>query len=161
MGVEVILEDDRWQALGLESLAERALAATLTHQQLDPSKFEIALLAADEDRIAALNADFRGKPQPTNVLSWPSADRGAEMEGAMPNLSTDDTELGDIALAWETCEAEAKDQKKPLEQHILHLIVHGVLHLLGFDHVREKDGDLMESQEIAILCALGVPNPYV
>ena len=160
MTVDVIIEDDRWNALGLQALADKAFRATLSHLKLDPAAFEIALMAADDDRIATLNADFRGKPQPTNVLSWPSAERGAATEGDLPEPPEGDPELGDIALAFETCAREAKDQKKPLEQHILHLIVHGILHLLGFDHVRDKDGDLMEAQEIAILRALGVPNPY-
>ncbi len=159
MSVDVISEDTRWEKLGLQALADRAVAATLVHLGLDPNAYDVALLAADDARIAALNADFRARPQPTNVLSWPSEDRAADQDGAHPAKATT-PELGDIALAYETCQAEAKEQKKPLDQHILHLIVHGVLHLLGYDHMREKDGDLMESQEIAILRVLGVPNPY-
>ena len=84
MCIEPIIEDDRWTAAGLEPLAGRAAAATLTHFGLDPAAFEIALLACDDARIAALNADFRGKPQPTNVLSWPETDLAAEVDGDAP-----------------------------------------------------------------------------
>ncbi len=160
MGIDVVIEDERWSAVGLEALAEQAYEATLARVSLEPEAWEAVLLGANDARIAALNRDFRGKPQPTNVLSWPSEERGAEEAGQEPLPPGGDTELGDIALAFETCQIEAKEQEKPIEQHILHLIVHGLLHLLGYDHVRERDGDLMESHEIAILGALGVPNPY-
>lgn len=160
MSVDVILEDDRWEPLNLTGLADRAVTACLQHLGLDPGAYEVTLLGADDARIATLNDTFRGKSQPTNVLSWPSEDRAPAAEGAVPD-PPETPELGDIALAYDTCAAEAKDQEKPLEQHILHLIVHGVLHLLGYDHMTEDDGDLMESQEIAILRVLGVPNPYV
>ena len=160
MSVDVIIEDERWKAAGLEALANRAIGATLTHLGHDPDAWEVAVLGTDDARIAALNADFRGKPQPTNVLSWPSMERGAEIPGADPDAPLGDPELGDIALAWETCAREAAEQGKTAEQHFLHLIVHGMLHLLGYDHVRTGDGDLMESHEIAILAALGVPDPY-
>lgn len=161
MTVDVIIEDPRWAEAGLEALAGRAADATLTHFGLDPEAWEIALLGTDDARIAALNADFRGKPQATNVLSWPSAERAADTPGTDPEPPTGDPELGDIALAFETCQREAAEQGKPPEQHFLHLIVHGVLHLLGYDHIRDADGDLMESHEIAILAELGVPNPYM
>lgn len=161
MTVDVVIEDPRWEAAGLEALAERAVSATLTHLGLDPEAWEVVVLGADDARLAELNAAFRGKAQPTNVLSWPSGERGAEAPGTDPEPPSGDPELGDIALGWETCAREAADQGKPPEQHFLHLIVHGVLHLLGYDHVLDGDGDLMESHETAILAMLGVPDPYM
>jgi probable rRNA maturation factor len=158
--VDVIIEDSRWEAAGLEALAGRAVRATLEHLGLEDDDWEVALVGCDDARIAALNADFRGKPQPTNVLSWPSAERGAPEEGAVPLPPEGDPELGDIAIAFETCEREAEAGGKPLAEHALHLVVHGTLHLLGYDHVRERDGDLMEAVETAILEELGVPDPY-
>lgn len=160
MGVDVIIEDERWDRAGLEPLAERAVAAALSHLGLEPADWDIAVLGCDDDRIAALNADFRGKPKPTNVLSWPSEERGAKDEGAPPEPPVGDPELGDIAIAFETCEREAADAGRPLADHAIHLVVHGCLHLLGYDHVRDRDGDLMETTETAILAKLGVPDPY-
>lgn len=160
MSVDVIIEDARWNDAGLADLAERAVAATLARVGLSAEHWEVTVLGCDDVRIAALNTEFRGKPTPTNVLSWPSQERGSSVPGQEPDLPTGMGELGDIALAFETCEREAAHQGKPVEQHFLHLIVHGVLHLLGYDHVREGDGDLMESHEIAILAHLGVPDPY-
>ncbi|MGR3515346.1 MAG: rRNA maturation RNase YbeY [Paracoccaceae bacterium] len=161
MSVDVIIEDPRWADAGLDDLAEQAFAATLTHLGLDPNAWEVTVLGCDDARIQALNGEFRAKAQPTNVLSWPSAERGAEIAGEAPEPPVGEPELGDIALAFETCQREAAEQNKPAEQHFLHLTVHGLLHLLGYDHEREGDGDLMESVEIAILRALGVPNPYL
>ena len=160
MSVEVIIEDERWQTAGLKSLAERAVGAVFAQLSLDLQAWEVVVLGADDARIAGLNQQFRGKAQPTNVLSWPSEERGAGTPGTDPDPPVGDPELGDIALAWETCAREAAEQGKTEEQHFLHLIVHGVLHLLGYDHVRAGDGDLMESRETAILAVLGVPDPY-
>ena len=165
MLTDTILEDDRWQAAGLAPLAERAALAALGHLGLDPALFEVAVLACDDARIAVLNADFRGKPQPTNVLSWPSDERGADADGGAParphpGPAGMPEELGDIAIAWETCEREAEDQGKPLRDHVSHLIVHATLHLLGYDHVRDGDAALMEGTEIRILEAMGLSNPY-
>ena len=160
MNLEVAIEDENWRAAGLAELAERAARAVFDRLTISADTFELSILACDDARIAALNADFRGKPQPTNVLSWPSADRTADSDGDRPAPPTGDPELGDIALAFETCQREAAEQGKRFEQHILHLIVHGLLHLLGYDHARDGDADLMESTETAILQVLGVPDPY-
>lgn len=163
--VDTLIEDARWGAFGLEDLAEAAAGATLAALALPTSGFEISLLGCDDRRIADLNADFRGKPQPTNVLSWPSDERGADADGGAParphpGPAGMPEELGDIAIAWETCEREAEDQGKPLRDHVSHLIVHATLHLLGYDHVRDGDAALMEGTEIRILEAMGLSNPY-
>ncbi|MEZ5715295.1 MAG: rRNA maturation RNase YbeY [Paracoccaceae bacterium] len=160
--VDPIIEDPRWDAAELPALAERAAAAVLAHLGLDTGGFEIALLACDDARIATLNADFRGKPQPTNVLSWPSEERGAEADGSapLPPDDGDDPELGDIAIAFDTCAREAAERGLPLADHATHLIVHGTLHLLGYDHQRDLDATLMEGLETAILGKLGLADPY-
>jgi probable rRNA maturation factor len=162
MMVDVMMEERRWRVLDLEALANIAADATLGHFGLLAAEFEISLLACNDARIAVLNEDFRGKPQPTNVLSWPSIERGAARAGdtpALPRLGRD-SELGDIAIAYDTCAAEAEAGEKPLADHTTHLIVHAVLHLLGYDHQREPDATLMEACEDAILCKLGIPDPY-
>lgn len=163
--VECIIEDDRWDAFGLEPLAERAAVATLEALGLGRTGFLISVLGCDDARIAVLNADFRGKPQPTNVLSWPSEERGAEAPGAMPDLpqpgdADDPEELGDIAIALDTCLREAAGPGKAPADHVTHLLVHGVLHLLGFDHIDDADAALMEATEVRILASLGVADPY-
>ncbi|TNC48960.1 rRNA maturation RNase YbeY [Rubellimicrobium rubrum] len=162
--VETLAEDHRWEVLGLEDLAERSCRATLVRLGLEPAAYEISLLACNDKRIAELNEDFRGKPQPTNVLSWPSDERGADKAGEMPHLPPPEPPmpvgLGDIAIAYETCAREAREAGKSLEDHAAHLLVHGTLHLLGFDHERDGDADLMEGLETEILRELGLADPY-
>ncbi|MBK5932716.1 rRNA maturation RNase YbeY [Rhodovulum imhoffii] len=160
--VDTIAEDPRWQEAGLPALAERACRATLNHLGLDPAGVEICLLGCDDSRIAALNAEFREKPRPTNVLSWPSRERAAGADGGRPDLPEGPLcELGDIAIAWETCAREAEAQGKPFADHVSHLLVHGCLHLLGYDHIRPGDAALMERLEVEILAKLGIADPYV
>ncbi|WP_323779791.1 rRNA maturation RNase YbeY [Thalassovita sp.] len=169
MLTDTILEDDRWQEAGLDRLAEAAARATLVHLGLDPDRYEVAVLGCNDVRIAELNADFREKSTATNVLSWPSDERGPETDGDTPLLPDNGAqgpeeglaeELGDIAISYETCLREAKEAGKPLDRHITHLIVHAVLHLLGYDHIRDKDATLMEGLEIEILGKMGHPDPY-
>ncbi len=161
--VDTVIDEPRWEEAGLEPLAERAARATLEALGLSPDEFEISLLGCDDARIAELNGDFRDKPQPTNVLSWPSEERGAA-EGEIPDLPEGDPgmpeELGDIAIAFETCTREAAEQGKPFANHVTHLLVHGVLHLLGYDHMTDSDAALMEGLEVRILATLGIPDPY-
>lgn len=155
--VELIIEDDRWETAGLVALAERACGAVLDRLGVDDA--EISLLACDDARIAILNADFRGKPAPTNVLSWPSQERGAAEPGGTP-APPDDLELGDIAIAWETCAREAEAAGRAFADHVSHLLVHGTLHLLGYDHIDGKDAALMEGLEVEILGNLAIADPY-
>ena len=163
--VDCIIEDARWEALGLEALADRAVRAALSHLALPETGFTLCLMGCDDARIAALNADFRGKPSPTNVLSWPSEDRAPDAPGQEPSLPSpgpadSPEELGDIAIAYETCTREATEAGKVVGDHVTHLVVHGFLHLLGYDHVKDADATIMEGHEVAILASLGVNDPY-
>lgn len=160
MSVDVVIEDARWTRARLNELADRAVSETLAYRGLEPEAWDVVVLGCDDARIAELNTEFRDKAQATNVLSWPSRERGAVSDGGTPVPPVGDPELGDIAVSYDTCLREAETGGKPLSDHVMHLIVHGTLHLLGYDHVREGDGDLMETVEIAILGKLGVPNPY-
>lgn len=161
--IEILYEDDRWKAIALSDLVTRAARATFDHFDLDPDDFGFDLLACDDTRIAALNAEFRGKPTPTNVLSWPSDERGADVAGMAPDPldPTWDAELGDIAISYDTCQREADAAAKPIDAHVIHLIIHAVLHLMGYDHIRDLDATLMEGIEVKILGKLGIHNPYI
>ena len=161
MTTDTLIEDARWRDLDLADLAEAASDATLRHLGLDPAAWEISLLGCNVARIAALNADFRGKPRPTNVLSWPSQERGASADGGTPaRPNGPDTELGDIAIAFDTCQREAEAAGKPFAEHCTHLVVHATLHLLGYDHERDLDATLMEGLETQILGKMGIADPY-
>lgn len=162
--VDLVIEDARWPDT-LLAKAEHAARATLVTLGLPDQGFEIALLACDDDRIAALNSEFREKPAATNVLSWPAWDLSADEDGSPPEppecgIHDQPEALGDIAIAFETCQREAREQGKSFDDHVTHLIVHSVLHLLGYDHMRDKDAALMEEIEIRILASMGLPNPY-
>lgn len=163
--VDTLIEDDRWQEAGLEALAQTACRATLARLGLPMAGFEISLLGCDDARISALNGEFREKPIPTNVLSWPAEDLAADAAGDPPALPEPGPEgmpqeLGDIAIAYETCTREAGEQGKPFADHVTHLLVHACLHLLGYDHIKPADAALMEGLEVEILATLGLADPY-
>ncbi len=114
---------------------------------------EIAIVLTDDSAIRALNRDWRGKDAATNVLSFPAGEpRGTR---GIPRL------LGDIVIAYETTEREARAEHKPFMHHLLHLAVHGFLHLAGYDHAADDQAAAMERLEAAILARLGVPDPYL
>ena len=161
--VDIVVEAGAWEAIDLSDIAERAVRMSLHHLGL-PEEAEVALLATDDARIKLLNADFRDKPTPTNVLSWPSEERAAMSPGGDPINPTSGPDgliaLGDIAIAYDTCAREAAAAGKAITQHVTHLIVHGTLHLLGYDHETEQDAALMEGLEVKILGKLGLDDPY-
>jgi probable rRNA maturation factor len=111
---------------------------------------EVSLRIVDADEITALNSQYRGKDYATNVLSFP-ADLPPELELPL---------LGDIVICAEVVEREASEQHKPVAAHWAHMVVHGTLHLLGYDHIEDDEADHMENREIDILHALSFPNPY-
>lgn len=163
--VDTVIEDDRWEAFGLDPLADRVVRAALAELGLPAEGFTLCLMGCDDARIRELNGDFRGKAKPTNVLSWPSDERGPDAEGALPEPPApgpvDDPEhLGDIAISYDTCAAEAAEAQKPMADHVTHLVVHGLLHLLGYDHIRDGDAAVMEAIEVRTLARLGLCDPY-
>ena len=162
--VDVAVEGGDWSGVEPEALAAEAAAAALRAAGVDPACASVSLLFADDGAIAALNGRFRGKPAPTNVLSWPAFDLTPEEEGASPAPPPRTAEgrifLGDVALAAGVVAKEAQDRNLVVGHHAAHLIVHGVLHLLGYDHVRDADAALMESVERRALDEMGIADPY-
>ena len=145
--IDIEVEDAAWTAAlpDAERLVRSAALAAADHEEA--AHADITILLTDDASVRALNAQFRGKDEPTNVLSFPAA----------PNPQR---HLGDIALAYETCAREAAEQGKPIGQHLQHLTVHGVLHLLGYDHIGDDEAEAMEGLERTVLAGLGVPDPY-
>jgi probable rRNA maturation factor len=143
--------DDKEALNDTETLAQRAAEAALAVSGADGDAFEVSLLLTDDASIQVLNREWRGKDKPTNVLSFPSPE---------PPGHHSPRHLGDIALAYETLVREAEDESKPLAHHYAHLIVHGVLHLLGYDHEVEAEADIMEGLEVKALATLGIADPY-
>ena len=150
MTLSIEIEHEAWEALpGLAALAERAVVATLEGRGETGA---VTLLFTSDAEMQVLNRGWRGKDKPTNVLSFPAPD--------MPVPEGEATPLGDIALACETVSREAAEQGKPLADHTAHLIVHGTLHLLGYDHETDGEAEEMESEERKILARLGIADPY-
>ena len=163
--VQTRIDDSRWHDVGLEEIATRSADCALAYLSLDPGLYAISLLGCDDAAIADLNAEFRSKDAATNVLSWPAQTLGPPEPGSVPAAPEPDpfddvTELGDIAIAYETCAKEAILAGLPLTDHVCHLVVHGVLHLLGYDHETLADAALMEGIEVEILATMGVKDPY-
>lgn len=151
--IDIEIEDDAWDealpdAHGLaRRAAEAALAAAGRAPERPPEFGLVAILLTDDDAVADLNAEYRRKKGPTNVLSFPASENP---EGF----------LGDLALAYGVCAREAGEQGKPLAHHLQHLVAHGVLHLVGYDHMSEDEAAEMEGLERRLLAGLGVPDPY-
>jgi probable rRNA maturation factor len=144
--IAVVVEDAGWKRQrGLTIRIERAAASALAHARRSGA---LTVLLTDDKSLKGLNRAFRGKNKPTNVLSFPAA----------PNP---ENYLGDVAIALGVARKEAGTQGKSLSDHATHLAVHGVLHLVGFDHVHEREARRMERLEAAILAEFGVADPYL
>lgn len=144
--IETVIADKNWGE-ALPEAAELATACQRAAAALEPGlSKEIALMLCSDAMMADLNGRFRGKARPTNVLSFPSD--GAGMF------------VGDIALARETCLREAEEKAISLHDHAAHLIIHGMLHLIGYDHQTDGDAAVMERREAEILAAMNIADPY-
>ena len=163
--VDTVIEDPRWEGVDLSALADKAGSAVMAGLGLAEQGFALCVMGCDDARIAELNGEFRAKGKPTNVLSFPAWNRSADAPGLVPDLpeageADDPEELGDIAISYDTCARETIEQGKTLPNHVTHLVVHGILHLLGYDHIEDADAALMEGLEARILASLGVDDPY-
>ena len=141
--IDIEVEDDVWSAdvPDVEGVVRRAA------EQVAPPG-DVVILLTDDETVRDLNDRFRGKDRPTNVLSFPAP------ENARPHL-------GDIVLAHGVCAAEARAQGKPFADHLSHLVIHGILHLMGHDHEADDEAEAMEAKERTLLAALGIPDPYL
>ncbi len=149
-----MVEAGSWPAEGdLDALARQAVDAVLSEIDAKGASSELSLVFSDDAHIRTLNVGWRGKDKPTNVLSFPAFP--GDHRHTLPPM------LGDVVLAAETVAAEADAEGKPLAHHIAHLIVHGVLHLIGYDHETEAEAEEMEATERRVLARLGIPDPYM
>ena len=147
--LDVLEDDGGWAWLDdARSLAESAAAEVATEPDLNLESAQATVVLSSNAKVEILNGQFRGKPKPTNVLSFPTG------SGAPTGF------IGDIVLAGETVQREAEAEDIPPEHHFQHLVVHGLLHLLGFDHETDKQAERMEALEIRILARLGIASPY-
>lgn len=160
LNLEVLVEDAGWQKKITRlkgKIVEAVEAALLTQHKLKlkSESYELSITLTSNDKIRKLNREHRNKDYATNVLSFPLADDGVQVTfPGVPVL------LGDVILAHDVIEAEAKAEKKTFNNHTVHLVVHGVLHLCGYDHETTGQARTMEGLEKSILADLGLPNPY-
>ena len=164
MMLEIALDaDEEWDSSSSwEQLARRAAEAAIAESAFpelaeSDRSVELSVTLTSNEHVRELNAKWRNKDKPTNVLSFPMAD---ELDLGRANVSAMELLLGDIVLAHGVCEAEAAEKGVPLQQHATHLMVHGTLHLLGYDHHDDSEAADMEAREVRALQRLGIANPY-
>jgi probable rRNA maturation factor len=158
-----LLHETPWPQGDWAALAERATGKTIAatpYAELatTPATIEISLRLTSDAEVHGLNRQYRGKDKPTNVLSFPMVQ--ADLIQTLANTDDGEVLLGDIVLAFETCAREASERGVALEDHATHLIVHGVLHLLGYDHMNDAEAEAMEAIERDLMAALGLHDPY-
>ena|SRR5689334_9412687 len=147
----------RWEPL-VRKAAEAAIAESAFPDLMESDRaVEMSVTLTGDEEVQALNAKWRGRDKPTNVLSFPMAD---DLDFARSNVAGPELLLGDIILAHGVCDTEATEKGVSFEQHATHLLVHGTLHLLGYDHQDDAQASDMEAREVRALARLGIPNPY-
>ncbi len=157
LAVDVDVAAAGWRAAleDAEDICARVLETTLTHLDYPVRAYEVSVLLTDDARQQTLNAEYRGKDMPTNVLSFPASE---DIDGAFPADIA--MPLGDISLALETVRRESDGEGLSFGDHFCHLLVHGMLHLAGYDHETDQDAEEMEALEIEILAGFGIEDPY-
>lgn len=164
--IDTSISDPAWEDAcpDCEAMIEKAVYAVFAHAPVAKDMIgrdvqpEISVVLANDDLVHTLNRDYRDKDKPTNILSFAMLDSDDGWEA--PEHAGPCT-LGDLVLAFETVKREAGEEKKAFESHFLHLVIHGTLHLLGYDHIQDNDAEVMESLEIQILKEFGINNPYI
>ena len=144
--INITINENKWrdEIADIDAIIEQSVSKLLTHQHCSENSI-IAIVLSNDKEVHVMNRNFRHKDKPTNVLSFPDEEEGV---------------LGDIILSLDTLEREAKEQKKPLHNHVVHMLTHGTLHLLGHDHEEDDEAAIMEACEISFLKTLNISNPY-
>lgn len=154
--------DTDWEALAARAISAALAVSAQGSLAAAPFTASVSVHFGSDDEVQALNRDYRHKDKPTNVLSFPMID--PDDFAALANTDANDfggeVLLGDIMLAFETCAREAEEKGIALAAHATHLVAHGMLHLLGHDHIEEADAEIMEALEVKALANLGLDNPY-
>ncbi len=158
--IDVSVQDPAWESLGdietiVTQLAQTTLTAAILPKAAIDRELEVSIVLANDDLVQVLNREYREKDKPTNVLTF------ASLDGDEPVPEEGVLNLGDVILSFQTIERECQEQGKFPLDHIKHLTVHGVLHLLGYDHITDDEATDMETLEIRILERMGVQNPYM
>jgi probable rRNA maturation factor len=153
---EVLVVADCWHhEPDAEAVIQHAIAAAAKTVDQDVADAELAVMLTDDAGIRTLNGNWRGIDKPTNVLSFPALRPSGPLDpDGAPRM------LGDIAIAYETTRKEADEEQKPFDHHLSHLVVHGFLHLIGYNHDKDDEAEAMEALEAEIMAQLGIPNPY-
>lgn len=161
LDILIDIDDERWLEWYTpdqwHNLLHKIVQQVIDNCRIQP-KVEVSVLLTNNDEVHTLNLEYRGKNKPTNVLSFPNLSED-ELR-ALPKNSPYPIMLGDLVLAFETLLEESTLEKKPFLDHFNHLIVHGMLHLLGYDHESDDDAESMKEKEITILQTLDINNPY-
>ena len=157
---EVPWTQDRWEALALAAVRAAVGATPYGTLLAAPATVEVSIRLTSEVEVQALNHQYRGKDKPTNVLSFPMVQSDL-IDTVSQNSDDGEVLLGDIVLAHGVCTAEAAERGISVADHATHLIVHGTLHLLGYDHINDDEGDAMEAIERDALASLGIADPYI
>lgn len=147
-----------WEARAAEAVAAALALTPYAALAYAAPLVEVSVRFTDDAEVRTLNRDFRGKDKPTNVLSFPQVQ--ADLLESLANSDDGEILLGDIVLARETCAREADEKPISVADHATHLIVHGTLHLLGYDHMDDASASAMEALETKALASLGIANPY-
>ena len=167
MIINIIFKDKRWVTIPLEEIGKGALKLVIDKFLGQDHNFEVSILASNDVEIRELNKNFRGNNSNTNIISWPEHETQSNQPGHIPDL-VDKLKsgyeglsfLGNLAISFDRCFMEAEEKNIHFEDHVLHLLTHGCLHLIGFDHQNELDANLMEDIEIRLLSGVGIKNPY-
>lgn len=157
---EVPWTQDRWEALALAAVRAAVGATPYGTLLAAPATVEVSIRLTSDVEVQALNHQYRGKDKPTNVLSFPMVQSDL-IDTVSQNSDDGEVLLGDIVLAHGVCTAEAAERGVSVADHATHLIVHGTLHLLGYDHINDDEGDAMEAIERDALASLGIADPYI
>ena len=153
VSIDLCIDDESWTGVSdLEKKITLAVKAALSRLDMGTQPVGLTIVLGNNQRVKSLNAEWRDKQKPTNILSFPAP--------AHSKTDTGQAYLGDLILAYGVIFDEANEQRKPLATHLCHLIIHGVLHLLGFDHQNDDEAHDMEQMEIEAMATLGLSNPY-